>query len=310
LVSADDNCNPTCGPPAEAIERLEALLGQEQVSEDYVRFRIDLLKAQWAVREALAARSVSAAAGKRPNDVATEQRSDEGPALDADALPLDRALLGQLWATLRETIERPGRQATDVSRLAAAATADPALLEELARKAAFGPDQAYLESLGRRLDVSAEALLFFGRVLAAPFAAHAARYVRTESDGAFGANDHSGHCACCGSPPGLATLTRDDGRRVLHCSLCGQSGRFTRLACPHCGSRDRDALTFVRLNESDPRWIEACEKCRHYVKTVDERRLPDTEQIIPVVEETATLYLDLLAEKEGYARGLPYAAVS
>jgi formate dehydrogenase maturation protein FdhE len=60
------------------------------------------------------------------------------------------------------------------------------------------------------------------------------------------------------------------------------------------------------LSEGDPRWIETCESCRGYIKTVDERKLPAGETIIPVVEESATLHLDLLAEREGYIRRIPY----
>jgi len=307
-VCAAENSKPT-GELARVVEQLKGLRGQEQVSEDYVRFRIDLLKAQWAICQALGAhapdpqRAAEARAGQGGD------RKPQVPALNANAVAFDSALLARLCAALREAVEKPGRHNEDVSRLVAAAEKEPTLLEELARRAAFGPDQAYLESLGRRLDVDAEALLFFGRVLAAPFVAAAARRVPEATGRTVRLADGSGHCALCGSPPAVAKLRRDDGRRILYCSLCGQSGEFARLACPHCGSRDRDALTFLRLSASDPRWIETCEKCKHYIKTVDERRLPADEQIIPVVEETATLYLDLLAEKEGYARGLPYAAI-
>lgn len=110
----------------------------------------------------------------------------------------------------------------------------------------------------------------------------------------------------CGSLPSFARLRRKDGRRILHCGLCGRNWEFTRLACPCCGSADRDALNLLRLSEGDPRWIETCERCLGYIKTVDERKLPIGETIIPVVEETATLHLDLLAEREGYARRVPY----
>jgi formate dehydrogenase accessory protein FdhE len=291
---------------AETLRRLEALVGHEHISEDYVRFRIDLLTAQWAVWEALATRSPSAQPGAERGG---RNGETHGPALDANAVPMDAALLARLCAALCDALNKPGRESVDASRLAAAAEKEPDLLAELARKAAFGPDQLYLDSLAQRLDVGAEALLFFGRTLAAPFVAEAARRLKTTAGRAAAARHASGHCTICGSPPALASLRRDDGRRILYCSLCGATGEFTRLACPNCGSRDREGLTFLRISQSDPRWIETCERCKAYIKTVDERRLPAGEEIIPVVEETATLHLDLLAEKEGYARRSPYAAV-
>ena len=45
--------NATAGRD-EITARLEALIGQPHVSEEYIRFRMDLLQAQWAVRQALA----------------------------------------------------------------------------------------------------------------------------------------------------------------------------------------------------------------------------------------------------------------
>jgi FdhE protein len=110
----------------------------------------------------------------------------------------------------------------------------------------------------------------------------------------------------CGSAPSFARLRREDGRRILVCSLCGRSWESPRLLCPLCGIDDPEALSLLRPPEDAARWVEACEGCRGYVKTVDERRLPLGETIIPVVEEAATLHLDLLAEREGYIRRVPY----
>jgi FdhE protein len=70
---------------------------------------------------------------------------------------------------------------------------------------------------------------------------------------------------------------------------------------------DRESLGVLRLDDADAHWIETCERCKGYIKTVDERKLPEGETVLPVVEEAATLHLDLLAEREGYIRRVPYA---
>ena len=71
-------------------------------------------------------------------------------------------------------------------------------------------------------------------------------------------------------------------------------------------TKDRESLGVLRLDDADPRWVETCERCKGYIKTVDERKLPEGETVFPVVEEAATLHLDLLAEREGYIRRVPY----
>lgn len=288
---------------AEIAKRLEALDGAEHIAEDYVRFRIALARAQWSVLEALQTR-----ASGSPGGGDGQRGASNGPLLDAQIVLFDRELLRGLYAALCDVVAKPGRQGADLRRLSAAAKQEPTLLEELARNATFGPQQPYLESLAARLDLPEDVLLFFGRLLAAPFVAEVARRTGRLSSLPAGTPEGDGQCLVCGSPPALAELRRDDGKRILHCSLCGARREFTRLACPYCGNRDRDGLTFLRVSDADPRWVEICDKCRRYIKTVDMRKLPDDYELIPLVEETATLHLDLLAEKEGCARGVPYAA--
>jgi FdhE protein len=294
-----DNETPSCEAAAIA-RRLEALIGREDASEDYVRFRIELLKAQAAVRQALA----RSASPPPPSGVAVAESEAGNPPLGPDDIPFDRALLGSLVRDLAAALQRRGRRSEDVTHLFAAMAKDPALLETLARRAAFGPDEAFLTSLARRLRVSPEDLLFLGRALAAPFVREAV--CRLKKRVRVTAPEGLGRCPYCGSSPGLAKLRREEGRRILFCSLCGEGWEFARVACPLCG-RGR-ALGMLSIG-ADPRWIETCEECKGYLKTTDERELPEGEVIVPLVEATMTLYLDLIAEKEGYARGLPYAAL-
>ncbi len=282
---------------AAIAKRLEALGHLECVSEDYVRFRIELLKAQTAVREALAR------SGTPPPSKAAG--TGESPALRLDDVPFDGALLAKLLEDLVAALARGAGAREDLSGLSAAAAEDPAFLEEFVRRAAFGPDDALLASLAKRFAVSTEALLFLGRVLAAPFVTEAVR--RRKKHIGVAAPTGSGCCPYCGSPPGMAKLRREEGRRVLFCSLCGESWEFARVACPFCGSRG--SLAMLSVAADDSRWVERCERCKAYLKTTDERKLCENEVLVPLVEATATLYLDMIAVENGCAKGLPYAAL-
>jgi len=281
----------------EIAARLRALIGQPQVSEAYVRFRIDLLAAQQAARRALAEM--------------TPASSRSGP-LPAASLPLGPGdvafpadLLGSLLQAIRAASAAHGRETEDIQRLTAATAADPDLLPTLAAAAAFGPDLEALESLARRWQVYADALLFVGRALAAPCVAEAVR-VYAPNAGARVGEAEAHRCPACGSSPSIARLRRADGRRRLACGLCGSEWEAVRLTCAYCGTPDRTALGVLRLDDADARWVETCERCKGYIKTVDERKLTEGETVLPVVEEAATLHLDLLAEREGYIRRVPY----
>jgi FdhE protein len=278
----------------EIAVRLLALIGQPQVSEAYVRFRLDLLAAQQAARQALA----EAAAPSPPGALQTARL----PVSVGDvAFPAD--ILDRLLQAIRAAAATHGRDAEDTQRLATATAADPGLLPTLAA-AAFGPDMATVESLARRWEIYVDALLFVGRALAAPCVAEAVRAGGEVGSLPRAAEAH--RCPACGSPPSVARLRRADGLRLLTCGLCGTEWEAVRLSCACCGTQDRDSLGVLRLDDADVRWIETCERCKGYVKTVDERKLPDDETVLPVVEEAATLHLDLLAEREGYIRRVPY----
>lgn len=110
-------------------------------------------------------------------------------------------------------------------------------------------------------------------------------------------------CRVCGAPPLVATL-RDRpgalGSRGLVCGLCGSEQRIRRLTCAFCGESSADELP-VHSAESVPHVrIDECRTCRRYLKTVDLRRRGDA---VPIVDELATVELDLWAREQGLAKG-------
>jgi FdhE protein len=287
---------PAMGAMADEITaRLRALIGQPQVSEAYVRFRLDLLAAQQAARRALAATALPS------------NRSEGAPPGPLPLGPGDvvfpASLLEPLFQAMRAAAAAHGQETDDFHRLSAAA-ADPGFLPTLAA-ASWAPDLNTLESLARQWQVYVDALLFVGRALAAPCVAEtvAARWGGVQP-GPQRTEAH--HCPACGSAASIARLRRADGGRILTCGLCGRDWQTVRLACACCGIQEREPLGMLRMADADARWVETCERCKGYIKTVDERKLAEGDTVFPVVEEAATLHLDLLAEREGYIRRVPY----
>lgn len=296
--------------PARTLAQLEALIGRDGVSTEYVRFRIDLLKGQWAVRRAFAqALSAGDELGRTQGATDTHNRQAV-PVFGEAALALEPGMLASLLELLRAATGKDERQSADVQALLAGVEAKPALLDQLVQRAAFAPDGEQLVLLSERLGASVEALLFFGRALAAPLLTELASRANRNAKSDAGSVGPPGRCGLCGSPPGMARLRRDDGKRVLHCSLCDGTRPFGRLECPFCGNREHGTLNYLRAKETDPWWIETCETCKRYIKVVDERRLALDEETIMLVQDVATLHLDLLAEREGYQRRMPYTALS
>ncbi len=254
----------------EVVRRLEALVGLRHVPEDSVRFRMVLLRSQAAALEV-----IEAAGG------------GEVGSIDPGGVRFDVAILKRM---LGEILEAGGGRGGEESARLAAAEGDRGLLGEIARAAAFGPDSERVDSLAAVVGVPGEAVLFFGRVMAAPFVTAAVRRLRKGAGARL-----PGRCPSCGSHPGLAKLRREEGRRIPFCSLGGGEWESARVECPFCG--DGNSLARITVGADDPQGVEGCGRCGGYLKVVDERMLPEGEIVVPLVEDVGTLCLHIIAER-------------
>ncbi|MDZ7261007.1 MAG: formate dehydrogenase accessory protein FdhE, partial [candidate division KSB1 bacterium] len=112
-----------------------------------------------------------------------------------------------------------------------------------------------------------------------------------------------GYCPICGNLPGMARLEQETGQRILWCSFCHAQWNFPRIQCPFCSNNDHDRLKYFFIEEESPYRVDVCENCGKYLKTIDERRLPEEREIYLPIEDLATYELDMAAEKEGYQSG-------
>jgi FdhE protein len=140
-----------------------------------------------------------------------------------------------------------------------------------------------------------EAAAFFARALLQPYMELLAR----QRDIAVG--NSPSICPFCGEKPQVGVL-REEGegaKRSLICSLCSTEWDYRRLVCPGCGEEAVDKLGVYTASEFDYVRVEACESCKTYIKSVD---LTKNGLAVPVVDELATIPLNLWAEENGYRK--------
>ncbi len=106
-----------------------------------------------------------------------------------------------------------------------------------------------------------------------------------------------GYCPICGGSPDFAFLDGERGARWLKCSRCDTEWLFQRLQCPFCGTQDQNVLAYFTDDEGLYR-LYVCERCKHYLKTIDLRQAKD-EVLLPL-EHLHTLDLDRQAKEQGY----------
>jgi formate dehydrogenase accessory protein FdhE len=128
----------------------------------------------------------------------------------------------------------------------------------------------------------------------------AARGVRLQPDRGSGAGTGT-RCPICGGTPVVAVL-REEGhgaRRRLVCALCFTEWDYLRLVCVKCGEQRFDVLPVFSADQFPHARVDACDTCRSYMKTIDATK---DGRVIPVVDDLATIALDLWAREQGYTR--------
>ena len=108
-------------------------------------------------------------------------------------------------------------------------------------------------------------------------------------------------CPACGGSPGVGVL-REEGhgaRRALVCGLCLTEWDYLRLVCAGCGEQRFESLPVFTAEQFPHVRIEACDTCRTYLKTID---VTKDGRAVPIVDDIASLSLDLWARDRGYTR--------
>ena len=144
-------------------------------------------------------------------------------------------------------------------------------------------------------------LSFWIHVAAGPALERGAGQVTAPKDWAGAA------CPVCGGPPQASVIAEASGEfmagspRSLVCGRCANWWSFPRVTCVGCGEQDpRRIETYF---DEDRPWarVDTCTTCGAYVKTFD-LRAPGSVDVVPLVDDVATLSLDIWARDRGLTR--------
>src|SRR5579863_5734559 len=108
-------------------------------------------------------------------------------------------------------------------------------------------------------------------------------------------------CPLCGGKPivGVLRSEGDGARKSLICMLCAHEWVFRRIYCPACGEEREPQMAYYSAPEIAHVRVDVCDTCHTYMKTVD---LTKTGLAVAVVDELATIPLDLWAREHGYEK--------
>ena len=108
-------------------------------------------------------------------------------------------------------------------------------------------------------------------------------------------------CPLCGGKPVVGVLRSegDGAKKSLICMLCAHEWAFRRIYCPACGEEREPQMAFYSAPEIAYVRVDVCDTCHTYLKNID---LTKTGLAVPIVDELATIPLDLWAVEHGYKK--------
>jgi formate dehydrogenase accessory protein FdhE len=108
-------------------------------------------------------------------------------------------------------------------------------------------------------------------------------------------------CPLCGGKPivGVLRSEGDGAKKSLICMLCAHEWSFRRIYCPACGEEREPQMAFYSAPEIAHVRVDVCDTCHTYLKTID---LTKIGLAVPIVDELATIPLDLWAREHGYQK--------
>jgi len=108
-------------------------------------------------------------------------------------------------------------------------------------------------------------------------------------------------CPLCGCKPVVGVLRSegDGAKKSLVCMLCAHEWVFRRIYCPACGEEREPQMAYYSAPEIAHVRADVCDTCHTYLKSVD---LTKTGLAVAVVDELATIPLDLWARAHGYEK--------
>ena len=224
-----------------------------------------------------------------------EIKAKEGfPLFSREDLPFDLKVTSSLFTRMLEHLSSKKREDREaLKRALERAQTDGQWIERVLR-AFLARDEATIDAMAQEVSLDSTVLKFVTTMALKPslntLRGLVSRAIQRDSW-------EYGYCPLCGSRPDMASLD-EQGKRMLHCELCGFEWNYPRIKCPFCENSDSEQLGYFSSQEEKGFRVDFCKKCNAYIKTID---LRVAEAPAPLeLENLITLHLDMLAHEQGF----------
>ncbi|NVL90484.1 MAG: formate dehydrogenase accessory protein FdhE [Desulfobacterales bacterium] len=276
-------------------ESVAAVKAERPAYEEILDFYEKLFLAQEVIK-----RQVQLEPIKISEEILSVKREENFPLINKEDFTVDtkasRGLLREICRLAAEANEMLAEAALKIVDALDKGTLDaPVLFSKV-----LNEDDAYFDEAAKKLETDKKILAFMAYFSMKPSISLCAEQLATYLDKEVPWK--RGYCPICGGPPVLSIL-RGEGERSLLCSFCGHEWQTQRIYCPFCDNNEQKTLHYFFSEEEKGYRVDACDKCKKYIKTVDTREVK--RPVHPFVEQISTLHLDLIAQEQGLESGIP-----
>jgi len=224
-----------------------------------------------------------------------EIKAREGfPLLSREDLPYDLKVTSSLFTRMLEHLSSKKREDREALKRALERAQTDGQWIERVLVAFLARDEATIDAMAQEVSLDSTVLKFVTTMAFKP----SLNTLRGLVGGAIQRDSWEyGYCPLCGSRPDMASLD-EQGKRMLHCELCGFEWNYPRIKCPFCENSESEQLGYFSSQEEKGFRVDFCKKCNAYIKTID---LRVAEAPAPLeLENLITLHLDMLAHEQGF----------
>jgi len=216
---------------------------------------------------------------------------------------LERASAGKTHFSPSGPPELPELLASFPAFLALVEKQAPARMAQVAHDLSQSHSSSWTDLLNNFWSAIGQAPADPSEFLAMAFLQPYAEFVRSRVPLQLKGYTHS-LCPFCSRSPALGVLRQlgDGARRNLLCGFCLCEWEFRRIVCPGCDEKDHAKLPVYTAEEFPYIRVECCDTCHTYLKSID---LSKNGLADPLVDEIASVPLDLWAQERGYAKLRP-----
>jgi FdhE protein len=262
-TTASDNPRVPTSPWQRRIQRAQELIDRHRFAAEILNFYVEIVRFQEQFHAELHHKSIPPAF------------------FDADLGPGALPQLVSFFPRFLDVVQRRG----------------PTPLADLAKQLHADTDAMSVLLLEAwRASAATDAAVYLAQAFLQPYA----EMIRSRVQPSAASSSHA-TCPYCHRKPTLGVLRQmsEGAARSLVCSFCLAEWNFRRLVCPGCGEENDRMLSVFTATDFDYIRVECCSSCKTYIKTID---LTKNGRAEPIVDELASIPLDLWAQERGYAK--------